>query len=107
MTYSFDLIIRMIKYYNNNNKSFREIEKEFDISKSTLQRWVTNNGLNEQPTKAEYKNRIRMLQYIKNSLNQNPFQTLDMLKVKILRKFNISICKKTVSNYMKIIGYSK
>ena len=106
MTYSYDLIVRIIKYYNNNNKSYRELENEFDISKSTIQRWVLNNGLNE-PTKVEYKNRIRLLSYIKNSLNQNPFQTLDMLKVKILSKFGIIISKKTVSNYMKIIGYSK
>ena len=106
MTYSYDLIIRMIKYYNNSDKSFREIETMFDISKSTLQRWVSNNGLNK-PTKVEYKNRIIMLKYIKNSLNQNPFQTLHMIKVKILSKFNISISIKTVSNYMKIIGYSK
>ena len=106
MTYSYDLIVRIIKYYNNNNKSYRELENEFDISKSTIQRWVLNNGLNE-PIKVEYKNRIRLLSYIKNSLNQNPFQTLDMLKVKILTKFDITISKKTVSNYMKIIGYSK
>ena len=106
MTYSYDLIVRMIKYYNNSNKSFREIETMFDISKSTLQRWVYNNGLNK-PAKVEYKNRIIMLQYIRNSLNQNPFQTLHMIKVKILSKFNISISIKTVSNYMKIIGYSK
>ena len=107
MTYSYDLIIRMIKYYNNNNKSFREIETEFDISKSTLQRWVVNKGLNSQPPKNEYKSRIRILQYIKKSLNQNPFQSLYMLKVKIMSKFNISVSKQTVSNYMKIIGYSK
>ena len=44
---------------------------------------------------------------MKNSLNQNPYQTLNNLKTKIKKKFDKSICCKTVSNYLKIINYKK
>jgi transposase len=107
MTYSFDLKIRMVNYYKNSNKTLRYIESMFDISKSSLQRWVNNICLEGHTRDVEYKERALILVFIKRSLDHNPFQTLDMLKLKIFNKFELSLTKSTISNYMKIIGYSK
>jgi transposase len=107
MTYSFDLKIRMVNYYKNSNKTLRYIESMFDISKSSLQRWTNNICLEGHTRDVEYKERALILVFIKRSLDHNPFQTLDMLKLKIFNKFELSLTKSTISNYMKIIGYSK
>ena len=40
-------------------------------------------------------------------MDRNPFQTLEVLRTKISDKFDTSLTKKTVSNYIRIIGFSK
>jgi hypothetical protein len=40
-------------------------------------------------------------------LNQNPFKTLPMMKENLKKKFNMDISTKTISKYLKIIGYIK
>jgi transposase len=107
MTYSFDLKIRMINYYNNSNKSLRSIEIEFDISKSSLHRWINDICVVKKIKKSVYIQRSEILQFLKRSLDHNPFQNLELLKNKIKLKFNSKLTIKTVSNYLKIIGYSK
>jgi transposase len=107
MTYSFDLKIRMVNYYNITNKSLREISKDFDITKSSLHRWINNKCIIKTERKTEYKIRTNILGFLKRSLNHNPFQNLDMLKNKIFTKYDLEVSKSTVSNYLKIIGYSK
>ena len=107
MTYSLDLKIRMINYYNNNNNSLRYIETNFGISKSTLHRWVNNIDNKKENQLNKYKSNILIIEFIKRSLDHNPFQTLDILNLKIFNKFKVSLSKSTISNYLKIIGYSK
>ena len=105
--YSFDLKIRMVNNYNNSNNTLRDIATDYNKSKSSLHRWINNKCLNRQPIKTEYKNRVKILNLIKRSIDHNPFQTLDLLKTKIKKKFNLELTKMTISRYMKIIRYSK
>ena len=107
MTYSFDLKIRMINYYNSTKESLRHISKNFDISKSSLHRWINNKYIIKTEKKTEYKIRANILGFLKRSLDHNPFQNLYMLKNKIFIKYDLEVSKSTLSNYLKIIGYSK
>jgi transposase len=109
MTYSYDLKIRMVNYYNNSDESLRSISQKFDISKSSLQRWVNNICLEEAEKKVDCQDRIKILNFLKRSLDLIIYclQNLEMLKNKISIKFNTILTKKTISNYLKIINYSK
>ena len=109
MTYSLDLRIRLSNYYKNNDISIRSIASDFDVSKSSLQRWVADKSLdvtkiNDNKYSEE---KVQILQFLKRSLDQNPFQNLEMLKERLSKKFIFYCTTKTVSNYLKIIGYSK
>lgn len=113
MTYSTDLKTRLVDFYNKYNGSiynnirvtFRSIAAEWKISKSILQKWVTYIS---NPKKTSHiRQNIDILNFIKRSLDHNPFQCCNLLVDKIFKKFNITVSKKTVSNYIKIINYSK
>jgi transposase len=110
MTYSLDFQEAMIKIYNNLGYTLRNISTFFNISKSALHNWVKNsNNTNntKEKTESNSKVNIQVLHFLKRSLDHNPFQNLNILAIKIFKKFNILYTKKTISNYLKIIGYSK
>ena len=111
MTYSLDLRVRLANYYKKSNKSIRNIASDFDVSKSSLQRWATDESLDlkevDESIQLYNEDKVKMLQFLKRSLDQNPFQNLEMLKERIAKKFSFYCTTKTVSNYLKIIGYSK
>lgn len=107
MTYSIDLKSRLIDYYKNSGKPLRNIASMFNISKSSLHRWVNNINYKSQKIKTNYKTRTLILHFLKRSFDHNPYQTLNVLVIKIFKKYNLILTKATVSNYMKIIGYSK
>ena len=88
--YSFDLKIRLVRYYNNNCKSIRKIASMFFVSQSSLSRWINNVCLTRK--KYTVRDNVRVLRFIKNSLNHNPFQTLRSLKERIFKKLGKSYC---------------
>ena len=106
MTWSTDFKDAMIKIYNLGTYTLRQISLFFNVSKSALHRWINNINIQKIENK---KSRINndILTFLKRSLDHNPFQILDYLVIKIFKKFDIMLTKKTVSNYIKIIGYSK
>ena len=77
----------------------------FFVSKSSLSRWINNVCLTRK--KYTVRDNVRVLRFIKNSLNHNPFQTLRSLKERIFKKLGKSYCLSTIGKYISIIGYSK
>ena len=104
MTYSKDLKDRVIYYKNNTDLSIRQIATLLLISKSTVHRWI-NNISNKKSTETYIEKNKNILSFLKNSLNKNPFQTLEILQNKIKNKFKIDKSRQTISNYLKIIGF--
>ena len=104
MGYSLDLQARAVHFYNKYKLSMRAVADMFCIGKSSLKRWKdrlqvteTNKNLavnDVKPQKAndKYMKNIdifkKILDFLKKSLDHNPFQTLQMLKEKINNKFN-------------------
>ena len=118
--YSLELILHVVYYYKTSNIGLRTIAKNLCLSKSTICRWVNKygdkvngNDINKEvdttktSTPTYNENTQLILRYLKNSLNQNPFQTLKMMEENIKRKLNICVSIKTISNYLKIIGYRR
>ncbi len=50
---------------------------------------------------------MNILQYIKRSLSIQPFQTIQMLQNKIMKKFNTHMTSQMISKYIRAAGLSK
>ena len=123
MGYSYDLQIRIAHIYNNEDISLRKLAKLLNVGKESIRRWsniyqttVTHNEISAEKIHSTHNNdkytkNIEQLnkicKFLKRSLNYNPFQTLIMLADKVNHKFGIEYSTKTMSNYLKLIGYSK
>ena len=116
MTYSTDLKTRVIDFYNtfkgvlfNNSKvTVRSISKLYKITKSTIHRWITiPPQIRIKEENINYHKNINILNFLKRSLDHNPFQNLNMLNIKVFKKFDILLSTTTIGNYIKIIKYSK
>lgn len=108
MTYSLDLINSCINYYKSNTLSTRAVAKIFSVSKSVLCNWLKELPIVYNNNKHITSNiTSKMLLFLKNSLNHNPYQTQSNMMHKINNKFNINISSFTIKTMLKIIGYSK
>lgn len=102
-------------YYRMENISIRHYAELTGIAKSNISRWIIHGYYDENPKVKnksininKYNDKVgNILQYQKNSLVQNPFKTLDELKLQIIKKFNIVKSRSTLSRYLQIIGLSK
>jgi len=105
MTYSLDLINRVVNYYNSNLTSFRAVSKIFLVSKSIVGLWL------KQKPKKYLNNQIIIKKsycdFIKHSLDHNPFQTQEQLKIKLNKKFNINMSINIVKKILSEIKYTK
>ena len=107
MTYSTDFQEGMVKIYLNTYITLRKLASIVDVSKSTLQRWVTNKNLIKTDRIPSVKVNLDVVKFLKRTLDHQPFQSLDLLVIKVIKKFNITYSKSTIGNYLKILGYSK
>ena len=108
MTYSLDLINASLNYYKSSNIGLRKTAKIFSISKSVLFNWqkylplkytnIENINLSITP---------EMLKFLKNSLNQNPYQTQKEMQERINKKFNYDISTTIIKKMLKILNYTK
>jgi transposase len=107
--YSNDLQFKIANYYSKTNKSLRVIALDLEVSKSSVHRWYIKYFINKKSANEKTKvfKNIEILHFLKRSLNHNPYQTLEILKMKIFKKYKIKVSISTVSNYLQIIGYSK
>lgn len=108
MTFSLDLINASLNYYRMSNLGLRKVAKVFGISKSTLFNWNIN-----LPLKYTYNEKTSLtitpeiLNFLKNSLNQNPYQTQKEMIERINKKFNIAISATIIQKILRIINYTK
>lgn len=108
MTYSLDLINAAINCYKTTSNSLRKVGRLFAVSKSVIKNWINKLPLkyNKKDDKMN-NNTIRIMKFIKNSLNQNPFQTQKMIQEKMVNKFDVDISLVKIRKMMSIIGYTK
>lgn len=106
MKYSKDLKLMVVNLHKSQEFSYRRLESLCKIPKSNIQRWVKKyTVINKTIKKKDNNNKI--LQFLKNSLSQNPFKRLRDLKYKIHKKFKVNLSIMTISKYLKRCGLSK
>lgn len=109
MTYSIDLINAALNYHKISKLSSRKVAEIFGISKSILCYWLKELPLiySSVATNKSQNITVEMLNFVKNSLNHNPYQIQKVIQEKLNKKFNIDISIFTVRTILKIIKYTK
>lgn len=109
MTYSLDLINAAINYYKTSSCTLRKVANIFQVSKSVIGQWLKELPITRQTNNEHINNNITvdMLNFLRSSLNHNPFQTQIILLNKINNKFGTNISLFIIRKMMNIIGFTK
>ena len=99
-------MIQIVKnFYNNNNYSIRHVASIFNISKSTIQRWISYT-ISVDVINIIKSDKEKIMDFINEEIKINPFTTINKIKHKIYDKLNISISKTGVYIFMKLCNLS-
>jgi len=108
MTHSLDLINASLNYLKLSNLGLRKVAKIFGISKSSLCSWNKNLPLKyNNIEKINLTIKLEYVKFIKNSLNQNPYQTQKEMQERLNKKFNVDISISSIKKILKILNYTK
>jgi transposase len=99
---------RAIIHYKHYLRSFRKVSKIYNISKSTLHRWVSKDT---PKTKCKIRRKRKpikqeIIECIDHTLKLNPFATLDYVSKECLKQCNINLSYRSFSRYFKTLGYT-
>lgn len=108
MTYSLDIINASLNYYKTNKTTIRKTSKIFCVSKSSISGWIKYlplkyNNIEKQSNKITPE----LLKFLKNSLNQNPYQTQKQMLEKINKKFSLDVSIHVIKTILKILKYTR
>lgn len=100
--------INIIKnFYSNNNFSIREVAKIFNISKSTIHRWIHINNSNETNKINPKLNKInKYKKIIHEQIIINPLLNAKELQNIILEKTKIKISTSSIYIYIHQLGFT-
>jgi ribosome-associated protein YbcJ (S4-like RNA binding protein) len=85
----------------------RKVAKIFGVSKSTLNNWSKNIPLVYNTDNFKSFIKPEYLKFIKNSLNQNPYQTQKDLLNKLIKKIYIDESVILIKKILKILNYTE
>ena len=91
-------------FYNNNNYTIREVAKIFNISKSTIHRWINKDEDKEKINKVVNYEMIANI--ISKIILENPFVTLKNIQTKIHELVNIKLSISGIYVYVKRLDIS-
>lgn len=107
--YSLEVRYKAVVHYKYFLKSVRKIAKIYNVSKSTVQRWI-HQDLSGQKTK---KNRPRKKPLVKSiqecvdkELSSNPFLSMHSLSKILQANYGLSRTTRTVGRYVKQLGWT-
>ena len=103
-------IIKLANNLYKQHKNFQKVASIINISKSTIQRWVSNFEYYTKPKEKQIRKRkltndvvFFIIELIKN---YKQIQLKEIKKV-ISETFNIDFSLTMISNYLKELGYSR
>ena len=100
--YPKEMIQIVKKFHNTNNYTIREISKIFNISKSTIHRWVSSNELIIKKNDMYNDiNKDKIIDEIKKEIQKNPFLIIEELTKIINKKYSTHISKSGIYVLMK------
>lgn len=101
-----DVKYRAIVHYTHFCRSLRKVAKMYNVSKSTLHRWV-NVKETHSPRHRRSSMKIRMLEVVKQTLEQNPFCTMSSIVQSMKAGCGLTVSLSTASRFVKAVGFTK
>ncbi|MFN9114756.1 MAG: IS630 family transposase [Bacteroidota bacterium] len=103
--YKNDIKHRAIVHYKHFLRSIRKVSAIYNIGKSTLWRWLKQDGLIKRRTKrANVLDNIA--QFIKSKMESNPFVTSDILSKLVKKELSIDVSKTSCWRCIKRNNYT-
>ena len=96
---------KAVIHYTHFQKSLRHVSKLYGVSKSSLQRWLKQQGVKKARTKKGIKREIR--ECITQKLTSNPFTTHRELSHHITKECNLVRSRRTLGRYVRQAGFSR
>lgn len=90
-------------FYNKNKFTIRKISLIFNISKSTIGRWIKNDY---KLRKQKYDNNI-LSKFIKKLLLNDPFITIQKIKTSIFNKYKYNVSLSYIFKYIKMLNFTR
>jgi len=88
-------------HYEFYLKSLRKVAKIYQVSKSSLARWLKDKGI-KKVSKRDHSQRLQKVRnYIENLIANNPFTTLNEIKTSLKKELNIQRSLSSVLRDMK------
>lgn len=105
-----DILVKAkaIVHYTHFLKSLRKVSKLYNVSKSSLQRWVKQSKYASciKPHRCSKKIKTELQICIRNSLKDNPFLTMRGLTDICLQQCNVKRSSRTFGRYVKSLGFT-
>lgn len=105
--YQLETKYKAIVHYSHFLKSLRKVSNIYNVSKSTLQRWLCSNGIQPRKTKSRKQLSIEIRNFIGTVLSQNPFCRMKDLSDQLFHKFNLKRSARTTCRYTKASGWTR
>lgn len=102
-----DTKYKAIVHYNHFWKSLRGVAKIYNVSKSTLQRWIGQRSCSKKSTRKKSLLKNDIVDFIGQTLTHNPFMGMLDLSKMIASKFGLQRSAKTISRHIKRMGWTR
>jgi transposase len=97
---------KSVIHYLHFQKSLRRVSKIYNVSKSSLQRWVKQNPKYRKPrTRQQIRQDITTC--IKRCIQENPFTTMRAMAHSVAVECGLIRSGRTMGRYMKCVGFTR
>jgi len=96
---------KAVVHYTHFERSLRRVSRLYGVSKSSLQRWLKQQGVKKGRTKKNIKHEIH--ECITHKFAANPFTTLHELSHHIAQECNLVRSRRTLGRYVRQAGFSR
>lgn len=98
-----DAVINFFNSCCNGSKSYNDIARLFNISKTTVYRWLNINSQKIKKQSKPWKITQEIKEFVKSSLENSTLEIKEM----ILSTLKVSISRQSISNIIKDLGWTR
>lgn len=98
---------RAIIHYIHFLRSLRKVAKLYNISKSTIQRWVKKSELCKIRRRSKKRIHDDVRECIESCIFQNPFITWDQLAISIRKNCNVNLSRSTAGRMLHRLDFTR
>ena len=108
MAHSATLKARAVVDYLYFTRNLRAVAKRYNVSKSSVQRWVKEDarGFKRQRSKRKLKSVAELVHVVKRCIEENPFTTMRQIAHDVSSCTGLRISSRTANRYAHLAGKS-